>query len=144
MADPSPANMLGAKFSIPYAVAAHLVLGHTGVAAFQEHALGDPRIRALAQRVEMSADSEMSPRAADRLTARVRLSLRDGRVLEETTAIVRGDAANPVPPEEVLEKFRTLSSPILGEPRTRKVAELTYELETLKDVRDLTMYLAPA
>ena len=143
MAEPSPANMLGAKFSIPYAVAAHLVLGHTGVAAFQERALGDPRNRALAQRIEMSADPEMSPRAADRLTARVRLSLRDGRVLEETAAIVRGDAVNPVPTAEVFEKFLALSSPILGEAKARKVTELTDELDTLKDVRDLTMYLAP-
>jgi 2-methylcitrate dehydratase PrpD len=144
MADPSPASMLAAKFSIPYAVAAHLVLGHTSVAAFEEHALGDPRIRALAQRVEMSADPEMSPRAADRLTARVRLSLRDGRVLEETAAIVRGDAVNPVPDDEVIAKFLALTAPVLGEPRARRVMEVAHELETMKDVRDLTAWLVPA
>jgi len=144
MADPSPASMLGAKFSIPYAVAAHLVLGHTSVAAFEEHALGDPRIRALAQRVEMAADPEMSPRTADRLTARVRLSLRDGRVLEETAGIVRGDAVNPVPDDEVIAKFLALSAPVLGEPRARRVMEVAHELETMKDVRDLTAWLVPA
>src|SRR5262249_12985436 len=112
MADPAPASMLAAKFSVPYAVAAHRVLAQTGAASFEDDALGDPRIRALARRVEMSADPEMSPRAADGLSARVRLSLYDGRVLEETAAVVRGDAANPVPDDEVVEKFLALSSPV--------------------------------
>ena len=65
MADPAPASMLGAKFSIPYAVAAALVLGRADVSAFAEPALGDPRIRALAARVEVRVDPEMSPRRAD-------------------------------------------------------------------------------
>ena len=143
MADPSPTSMLAAKFSVPYAVAAHLVLGHAGVAAFEERALGDPRIRTLARRVEMIADPEMSPRSADRVTARVRLSLRDGRVLEETAAMVRGDAANPVPDDEVVAKFLTLAAPVLGEPRARRVLDVSHELGTMKDIRDLTAWLVP-
>jgi 2-methylcitrate dehydratase PrpD len=144
MADPTPPNMLAAKFSIPYAVAASLVLKTAGVAAFEPAALGDPRISELARRVEVSADSEMSPRSADRPTARVRLFLRDGRILEETATVVRGDAANPVPVDEVVEKFLALSSPVLGEPRARRLAELSHELDALKDVRDLTAWLVPA
>ncbi|HXJ82544.1 MAG TPA: MmgE/PrpD family protein [Candidatus Methylomirabilis sp.] len=144
MADPAPANMLAAKFSIPYAVAASLVLKTAGVTAFQPAALGDPRISALARRVEVSADPEMSPRGVDRPTARLRLFLRDGRVLEEATIAVRGDAANPVPPGDVAEKFLALSSPVLGEPLARRVAEIAHELDTVKDVRDLTQWLVPA
>jgi 2-methylcitrate dehydratase PrpD len=144
MADPAPAGMLAAKFSIPYAVAAALVLGAAGVAAFEPSALADPRISAMARRVEVSADHEMSPRRADRPTARVRLVLRDGRILEETTAVVRGDAANPVPADEVVTKFLALASPVLGEPRARRVAEVTHDVDALKDIRDLTAWLVPA
>ncbi len=144
MAHPSPAGTLAAKFSIPYAVAAHLVLGHTGVAAFEERALGDPRIGALALRVEVSADPEMSPRSADGQTARVQLSLRDGRRLEETAAVVRGDAANPVPDDEVTAKFLALAAPVLREARARRVIELSHEMETMKDIRNLTAWLVPA
>ena len=36
MADPSPANMLAAKFSVPYAVAAAVVKGATDVSAFMD------------------------------------------------------------------------------------------------------------
>jgi 2-methylcitrate dehydratase PrpD len=144
MADPAPTSMLAAKFSIPHAVAAALVLGTAGVAAFEPAALGDPRIRRLARQVEVSADPEMSPRRADRSTARVRLFLRDGLVLEETATVVRGDAANPAPADEVIAKFLALSFPVLGEPRARRVAEIVDELDTLKDIRDLTLWLVPA
>ncbi len=144
MAEPEPQSMLAAKFSIPYAVAAALVRGAADVAAFEPAALDDQRIRALSRRVEVSADPEMSPRRTDYPTARVRLTLRDGRVLEETTTVVRGDAANPVPAEEVIRKFLALSSRVLGDTRARQAVETIDEVETLKDIRDLTALLVPA
>jgi 2-methylcitrate dehydratase PrpD len=135
--------MLAAKFSIPHAIAAALVLGDAGVGAFGPAALDDARIRGIARRVEIVADPEMSPRRVDHPTARVRLSLRDGRVLEDTASVVRGDAAAPVSADEVVDKFMALASPVLGEPRARRAAEVTREVDTLKDVRDLTIWLAP-
>jgi 2-methylcitrate dehydratase PrpD len=135
--------MLGAKFSIPYAVAAALVRGAADVAAFDPAALGDPKIRGLARRVKVSADPDMSPREVAHPTARVSITLRDGRTLEETTTVVRGDAANPVPAEDVMTKFRELSTPVLGELRCRRVMQAVHELDTLKDIRDLTAPLVP-
>ncbi len=143
MADPAPASMLGAKFSIPYAVAAALVLGRADVGAFEEPALGDPRIRALAARVEVRVDPEMSPRRSDYPTALVELVLTDGRTLSGSTTLVRGDFERPVPAAEVVEKFIALTAGPLGADRSREVAALVERTETLKDVRDLTGLLAP-
>ena len=143
MADPAPASMLGAKFSIPYAVAAALVLGRADVGAFEEPALGDPRIRALAARVEVRVDPEMSPRRSDYPTALVELALTDGRTLSGSTTVVRGDFERPVPAAEVVEKFMALTAGPLGADRSREVAALVERADTLKDVRDLTGLLAP-
>jgi 2-methylcitrate dehydratase PrpD len=144
MANPEPASTLAARFSIPHAVAAALVLGTTGVAAFTPATLADPQIRDLARRVEVRADPEMSPREVDRPTARVEVALRDGRTFEATTTVVRGDATDPAPAEEVIEKFLALSSPVLGEPRARHVVAAVSEVDGFKDVRELTSSLAPA
>jgi len=143
MAGAAPTSLLGAKFSIPYAVAAALVLGRADVAAFEEPARDDPRIRALAGRVEVRVDPEMSPRRADRPTARVDVALRDGRALSGVTSVVRGDFEDPVPAEEVVEKFVALASRSLGAERTREVVELAHHADALKDVRELTARLAP-
>src|SRR5438552_8786962 len=71
MTEAAPASMLGAKFSIPYAAAAALVVGRTDVAAFEELRLADPLIRDLAARVEVAADPEMTSKRADYATAEV-------------------------------------------------------------------------
>ena len=143
MAGATPTSMLGAKFSIPYAVAAALLLGRADVSAFAEPALGDPRIAALAARVEVRADPLMSPRRADHPTARVDVTLKSGRVLTGVTSVVRGDFERPVPAEEIVEKFRSLASAPLGDERAREVVAGVEQVQTLKDVRDLTALLAP-
>jgi 2-methylcitrate dehydratase PrpD len=143
MLETEPRNMLGAKFSIPYAVAAALVLGRTDTAAFEDRVLDDARIRAMARRIEVSADDEMTLKRADYPTAHVRIGLRDGRTLSQTTGVVRGDAANPVSSEEVVAKFLSLASGPLGDGRAREVLEAVETVDALKDVRDLTALLAP-
>jgi 2-methylcitrate dehydratase PrpD len=141
MAEPAPASMLGAKFSIPYAVAAALVLGRADVSAFVEPALSDPRIRALASRVEVRVDPKMSPRGTDYPTAMVEVMLKNGRRLSDSTTVVRGDFADPVPAAEVVAKFVALASGVLGADRAHAVVEMVDQVETLKDVRDLTALL---
>jgi 2-methylcitrate dehydratase PrpD len=141
MADPDPRGRLAAKFSIPYAVAAALVLGHAGTAAFELPALDDHRIRELARRVAVREDPAMAPRRADYPTARVAIALRDGRVFEEITGIVRGDADQPVPEADIAAKFLDLTGPVLGDRRAREALDRALELDALKNMRDLTPHL---
>jgi 2-methylcitrate dehydratase PrpD len=138
MADPEPSSMLAAKFSIPYAVAAALATGSADVAEFRTPRLQDRGVRDLARRVEVRADPHMSPRDAARPTAHVRIALRDGRTLEATTTVVRGDAVDPVAGDEIVAKFLTLSAPVLGEERARAVRDAALDVDGLEDVRDLT------
>jgi 2-methylcitrate dehydratase PrpD len=143
MLDPAPRTMLAAKFSIPYAVAAALVLGRTDTAAFEEGVLDDERLRSMAKRIDVGADGEMALKRADYPTAHVRIELRDGRTLSQTTGVVRGDAANPVPSDEVVAKFLALASGPLGERRAGEIREVVAGMDTLGDVRELTALLAP-
>jgi 2-methylcitrate dehydratase PrpD len=144
MAAPEPATPLAARFSIPYAVAALLVLGRTDPGAFQPPALGDPRVRALARRVEVTIDPDASPRLIDRPAARVTVALTDGRTLAAETRAIRGDAANPVGREEVEAKFLGLAGPVLGEARARAVRDAVARVETLGNVAELGALLRPA
>jgi 2-methylcitrate dehydratase PrpD len=145
MADPSPADMLSAKFSIPYAVAAAVVKGATDVSAFRDVVREDPRVRALAARVEVSGDAAMSVRGApDRPSARVSIELAGGRVLTREVAVVHGDAVNPRTREELEAKFRALASEALEARRAEDVLEMVARLEDVKDVRAVTALLTSA
>jgi len=143
MGAPDPASSLAARFSIPWAVAAALVLGRTDPSAFDRPALADERIRTLARRVEIGTDPAMTPRRADVPTAHVRLVLRGGRTLEQTTTVVRGDALSPVPRDEITAKFVSLTAPILGESHARKVVDAVDAADALEDVGSLTAMLVP-
>jgi 2-methylcitrate dehydratase PrpD len=137
--------MLAAKFSIPYAVAASLVLGRTDLAAFDDAAVADPRIRRLAARVEVTSDPEMNPRRPDDYpTAVVTVALHDGRALTDATTVVRGDSAAPADLGEIVEKFEALAAPVLGAAGARAVVEAVDRVDELKDVRDLTSRLVTA
>ena len=138
LADPEPKNMLAAKFSIPYAVAASLVHGSTDITAFYPDRVADPRIKALAQKVELEADPKMNLRSYDYPAARVTVSLKDGRVIEESVMTQYGDTRNPASTEELTGKFTFLAQEVLGQERTQQVIKTVGNLDTLKDLKDLT------
>jgi 2-methylcitrate dehydratase PrpD len=142
MADPAPPAMLAAKFSVPHAVAAALVLGRTDVTAFFDDARTDARVRDLAGRVDVRGDAAMSMRSGDRPTARVTITLADGRTLTRETAVVHGDAANPASRQELIEKFSFLATDVIGKERVADVVATVDRLERLTDVRELTALLA--
>jgi 2-methylcitrate dehydratase PrpD len=137
MADPEPDNMLAAKFSIPYAVAAAVVRRDTFVDAFFDDARDDADIEGLAGRVTVRGDDTMAIRG-DGVTARVAIALRDGRTLAGETRVAHGDATDPPDRRERLEKFATLATPVIGTGRVEKVVAAVDRLESMKDIRELT------
>ena len=90
----------------------------------------------------VATDPAMSMQCSDPPQAVVRVALKSGRVLERTTAVVRGDAAYPAG-EGVLEgKFRELVEPVVGGAGAERIVRIIERLDTLADVRELTAALA--
>ena len=137
MADPEPANMLAAKFSIPFAVAAAVVRRDTFIDTFFDDARDDADIEGLAARVTVRGDDTMAIRG-DGVTARVAIALRDGRTLAGETHVAHGDATDPPDRAERVAKFMTLATPVIGATRAKKMVVVVDRLETLKDLRELT------
>jgi 2-methylcitrate dehydratase PrpD len=141
MTNPEPVSMLSAKFSIPYAVAALVLRGVTDITAFYPEEVAEPSVRALARRVKVTSDPEMTLRRYDYPSARVTVVLKDGRTLRESVTSQHGDFSNPASDEELLAKFARLSFDSLGEERTQMVADTVYRMDELADVRELTSLL---
>jgi 2-methylcitrate dehydratase PrpD len=102
---PSPADVMMAQYSIPFCVAlAHLRDPHDP-RSFDETALRDPRIGALAQCVKITvADERPTP-----LAAVVTVTLRDGRVLTRAVAGFKGTPEHPLTQRELREKYLMLT-----------------------------------
>jgi 2-methylcitrate dehydratase PrpD len=98
-----PPNEYIAKFSAPFNIAVAYVTGSAGLAAFTEETVHDERILALASKVRYVVNpNDPYPKA---YTGHVRLTLKDGRVLEERQPHIRGGAQEPLTRAEIERKY---------------------------------------
>lgn len=98
-----PANEYAAKFSTPYNIAVAFITGDAGLGAFTPEKVRDERILALASKVRYVIDPDNPyPRA---FTGHVRMTLRDGRVVEERQPHIRGGVYEPLTRDEIEQKF---------------------------------------
>jgi len=141
MTDPEPANMLAAKFSLPYAVATAVVHDSTDITAFYPDRLQDPQTLDLSHRVDIVTDPEMDLRRYDYPAAKVSISLKDGRIITEDVTAHHGDTQNPASREELVGKFNFLVEDVLGEDGSARVVETVSHLDALGNVRELTRLL---
>ena len=141
MSDPDPAGSLAAKFSIPYALAARLVLGDAGPEAFRGAALGNAAVRTLARRVEVIEDPELTARVPAARPARVEVSLAGGRTLAGEVDVPSGEFDRPYPVEALFEKFLALARLVLGARGARAAWALLETLPELADARALAEVL---
>ena len=115
-----PETTLGAKFSMPHAVAAALVTGTGGAAAFAAGTLAEPEIGKLRDRVTMAPWAPALPPPNDR-PARVIIELRDGSKVEAECLSAVGGPDRPLPVETVFDKVTTLAAPVY--PKLRALFE---------------------
>ena len=99
-----PPNGYAAKFSTPFNIAVAFVTGGAGLDAFSEATVRDARILDLASKVCYVVDpSNPYPKA---YTGHIRITLKDGRVLEERQPHIRGGIHEPLAREDIERKFR--------------------------------------
>ncbi|MGQ9676258.1 MAG: MmgE/PrpD family protein [Chloroflexota bacterium] len=128
-------NQLSAKFSIPYAAAAYLVLGTSVPDSFRGAALTDSRIRDVESRVEVVAQRDLTARWPAEWASRVEIELTDGRVLVGSCSNPLGHSQNPIDSADLLAKFRYLTSGILSNGQQNAVWNAALRLDEIEDMR---------
>ncbi len=95
-------NGYAGKFSIPYCIAAGMILGDAGLDAFTDERAADPRLSALAAKVRYRIDpNDPYPK---RFTGHIRATLADGQVVELRQPHFRGGTSEPLTREEIEAK----------------------------------------
>lgn len=131
-----PANQLAAKFSIPFAVATTIVNRSSGRPSFRPEAVADEAIQALADRVQVVADPEITRRWPADGGARVTVYLRDGTQRSATCVNPRGSYQNPVGEDALVDKFLALTAGAFRDPQA--AARALRSAADVADVRVLT------
>ncbi|MFT3820803.1 MAG: MmgE/PrpD family protein [Rubrivivax sp.] len=99
-----PRTPYEAKFSLPWCMAAALTRGRIELATFEDAALEDAEIAALADRVGYAVDPDSLYPSS--FSGRLEIALKGGRSVGASRAAPSGSAARPAPPEALWTKFR--------------------------------------
>ncbi len=137
-----PVSSYGAKFSLPYSIAVMLVRGRAGLDEFTDAAIRDQRVLDLASKVRYVLDPTIDyPR---HFSGHVIITLADGTVLEENQAHPRGGLEDPLPPQEIEEKFRANARLALPKENVEGILEIARQLERLRTITELSDLLTPS
>lgn len=128
-------SSFGARFSVPFALASILVHGRSGLNSFDDAAVANPAVQALAQRVDLKEDKSFTARYPAEQPVTVRIVLRGGAAYEGRCVVTKGEPTNPHKPEELTAKFFDLGEPVWGRAVTAQLYDGLMRLEAIQDFR---------
>lgn len=99
-----PQNPLDAKFSLPYTLAGALLFGKVDQDLFTGEKVADPALKQLLERIHVSEDPELTAAYPAHWSCRVKVYLKDGRVLEQFIEDPTGSYRRPLSEEAALQK----------------------------------------
>jgi 2-methylcitrate dehydratase PrpD len=134
-----PVSSYGAKFSLPYSIAVMLIRGRAGLDEFSDEAIRDPAVLRFAARVRYVLDPTIDyPR---HFSGHVKVFLNDGTVLEENQPHPRGGFEDPLPPQDIENKFRANAKLALPAANVEKIVDAVRHLEQLPSIGSLSELL---
>jgi len=114
-------------------LASILYHGRSGLASFDEPAAANPKIRALASRVDLQEDEQHTARYPYEQPCDLLITLTDGTTWEGHCTVMKGEPAHPHQPEELEAKFFDLGTPVWGKALTGRLFDGMRNLESIPD-----------
>jgi len=140
-----PEGLTSAQLNLSFCVATLLLEGDCFVDQFDEAVVADPQRMALAERIEVRPDAEITREGSKfRHMVRVELQLRDGTRMERTVEFPRGSERNFASEGQVVEKFEKLAVHALPSGRVAALRDAMLGLEREADVRRIVDLLVGA
>jgi 2-methylcitrate dehydratase PrpD len=129
-----PEGLTSAQLNLAYCVATLLLEGDVFVDQFSEEMVADPARMALAEKVEVLEDPEITAKGrAYRHLVRVELYLRDGTRLEETVEAQRGSEKRFASEADIVDKYEKLARHALPESQVHMLRDAVLGLEEIDD-----------
>jgi 2-methylcitrate dehydratase PrpD len=115
--------------------------GMTFAASHSYERMKDPAVLTVRERIALVGDPDLRTAKIKR-GGIVEITTTDGAKLREHVELVRGRPGNPMSDEEIEQKCRDLMAPVLGDERTSNLIDRIWNLEKVKDMRDLRPLLS--
>ena len=133
----NPQGVVDAQFSLPYALAIAAMYGRASLDEYTDEVIARPDVRELMQGVECVLDPALDADYPRKWPTWVEVHTRDGRTLRADTEYPLGEPENPLSWQELEDKFRLLTSPVIPSPRQEEIIAAVRSLEGLSDLKEL-------
>ncbi|NVM23087.1 MAG: MmgE/PrpD family protein, partial [Desulfobacterales bacterium] len=128
-----PVSIQDAQFSLPYVTAIALMKGNVTLEDFSEEAIKNPEILKLAKKIRVNDDFEKYyPKTPVEVSVKTKYG---------SKYIKRVDLRKKRSFDELIKKFKNITTPILGKQKTDKLFNVVDQLEKLKEITSLTEFL---
>lgn len=114
-------SVASAKMSIPFSVAVALHQGAAGINQYTDATVRCASINHLMKMIEVVADERFTTAFPKQTSARIEITMTDGRILDAVVREPKGDPGTPLSDDEVSEKFMNLAE-FSGVPGDRAAA----------------------
>jgi 2-methylcitrate dehydratase PrpD len=131
-------GVLHAQMSMKYCIARAMLDGMLSLAQFTEDKLRDPEAIALASRVNFILDREINKIYPREFPSIVEVVMKDRQKFKVRVNVLKGSAENPMPWQDVQDKFKVLALPVLGNNRAAAIIDMVENLEDIEDVAAIT------
>jgi 2-methylcitrate dehydratase PrpD len=140
-----PQGLTSAQLNMPYCVATLLLDGDVFVDQFTESKVADPARMALAEKVDVVHDPEITRLGAKfRHKVHVEAHLNDGTVMKRTVEAARGSEKHFATDAEIVDKFEKLAVKVLPKAQVTRLRDAMLGLEKLQDAAELARLMTRA
>ena len=126
-----------ADHSFPYCVAVALLGGKVTLHSFDVKRLTDPALHTLMQKVRVVSQPEFAGRYPEAMPTRITVRTRAGQDYVKQVDYPLGHPKNRMSDHDVENKFRRLAAGKLDRARMKKVLDVVWKLDQLKDISAL-------
>ncbi len=133
----APVGHAAAVGSGQYVMAVTALRGRIDLASFEEEFLRSDQVRELMTKVTVKGDASLDRHFPKHWPGRVRVRLLDGRSDAHEVIIPKGEAGNPMTPDELTKKFLSLAAPVLGDAKARAVMGEVQSLPSRESIEPL-------
>jgi aconitate decarboxylase len=139
-----PAGVASAQMNLAFCAATLLTEGDCFVGQFGEKAVADPGRIALAEKVEVVADPEITAKGSKfRHAVRVAVELKDGSVLKRHVETPRGSEPNFASEPQVVAKFEKLAERVLDRAQVARLRDAVLGIEKARDASQIAKLMVP-
>jgi 2-methylcitrate dehydratase PrpD len=139
---PMPKTALEGKFSIPFCMAIAVLERKAGIAQFVDRKVREPRVVELMKRVTLYVDEELEALGYDQVRSRIRIKVKNGKIVEGRYDVARGHPQKPMSWAELGEKFRDCADLVLPRKDAEAAIQLVSRLEELRSLSPLVRALS--